>query len=130
VQPRWKRQNVIDNVRRQIKKLQQAITREEKTRETVEKKVRKIAERTAAREKLTSEKAARQAEKEVKRAQKAREAELRKIKIKRRRIERMQAKNRALKRPKWVRSGPLIMMRSMGRENGCASYGRICAINH
>ena len=46
--------------------MQQAIAREEKARETIEKKVRKEAERTAAREELAREKAARQAEKEVK----------------------------------------------------------------
>jgi hypothetical protein len=92
VQRRWKRQNVNDNVRRQKKKLLQAITREEKARETVEKRARKEAERTATREELAREKAARQAEKEAKRAQKAPEAELRKIEIEKRRIERMEAK--------------------------------------
>ena len=50
------------------KKLQQAITREEKARETIEKKARKEIERTAAREKLAREKAARQAKKEIKKA--------------------------------------------------------------
>jgi hypothetical protein len=48
--------------------LQQAIAREEKAREAVEKKVKKEIERTAAREELAREKAARQAEKEVKKA--------------------------------------------------------------
>jgi hypothetical protein len=48
--------------------LQQAIAREEKAREAVEKKARKEAERTAAREELAREKAARQAEKEAKKA--------------------------------------------------------------
>jgi hypothetical protein len=48
------------------KKLQQAIAREEKAREAIEKKARKATERAAAREELAREKAARQAEKEVK----------------------------------------------------------------
>jgi hypothetical protein len=48
--------------------LQQAIAREEKTREAIEKKARKEVERTAAREELAREKAARQAEKEAKKA--------------------------------------------------------------
>jgi hypothetical protein len=46
--------------------LQQAIAREEKAREAIEKKIRKKAERTTAREELTREKAARQAEKKAK----------------------------------------------------------------
>jgi hypothetical protein len=62
--------------------LQQAIAREEKARETIEKKVEKKAKRTVAREELAREKAARQAEKKAKKAQKAREKELRKIEIK------------------------------------------------
>jgi hypothetical protein len=74
--------------------------RDEKTRETVEKKVRKKAERTAAREELAREKAARQAEKEVKKAQKAREEELRKIEIEKKRIERMQAKKSSSQKAK------------------------------
>jgi hypothetical protein len=50
------------------KKLQQAIAREEKARETAEKKARKEAERTAAREEVAREKAAKVAEKEAKKA--------------------------------------------------------------
>jgi hypothetical protein len=46
--------------------LQQAIAREEKAREAVEKKARKEIKRTAAREELAREKVARQAEKEIK----------------------------------------------------------------
>jgi replication initiation and membrane attachment protein DnaB len=80
--------------------LQQAIAREEKTREAIEKKVKKTIKRAAAREELAREKAARQAEKEVKKAQKTREAELRKIKIEKRRIERMQAKKSSSQRAK------------------------------
>jgi hypothetical protein len=50
------------------KKLQQAIAREEKAREVIEKKAKKEAKRTAAREKLAREKTARQAEKKAKKA--------------------------------------------------------------
>ena len=46
--------------------MQQAITREEKTREAIEKKARKAIKRATAREELAREKAARQAEKKVK----------------------------------------------------------------
>jgi hypothetical protein len=80
--------------------LQQAITREEKIREAIEKKVRKEIERTAAREELAREKAARQAEKEIKRAQKTRETELRKIEIEKRRIERMHIKKSSSQKAK------------------------------
>ena len=48
--------------------MQQAIAREEKAREAIEKKARKEAKRMAAREELAHEKAARQAKKEVKKA--------------------------------------------------------------
>jgi hypothetical protein len=47
--------------------MQQAITREEKVRETTERKGRKEIERIAAREKNAREKIAKQAEKEIKR---------------------------------------------------------------
>jgi hypothetical protein len=80
--------------------LQQAIAREEKAREAIKKKGRKVTERAAAREERAREKAARQAEKEVKKAQKTREAELRKIEIKKRRIERMQAKKSSSQKAK------------------------------
>jgi hypothetical protein len=46
--------------------LQQAIAREEKTREAIKKKVRKKAKHTAAREELTREKVTKQAEKKAK----------------------------------------------------------------
>ena len=46
--------------------MQQAIAREKKTREIIEKKVKNVIERAVAREELAREKAARQAEKEVK----------------------------------------------------------------
>jgi hypothetical protein len=79
------------------KKLQQAITREEKTREAVEKEARKAAERTSAREEFAREKVARQAEKKVKKTQKTREAELRKIEIEKRRIERKKSSSQKAK---------------------------------
>jgi hypothetical protein len=80
--------------------LRQAITREEKAREIIEKKVKKTAKRAAAREELAREKASRQAEKEIKKAQKTREAELRKIEIEKRRIKRMQAKKSSSQKTK------------------------------
>jgi hypothetical protein len=62
--------------------LQQAITRKEKAQETVKKKVRKAAERTAAREELTCEKAARRVEKEIKYKKRAKQS-CAKLKLKR-----------------------------------------------
>jgi hypothetical protein len=50
------------------KKLQQAIAREEKVRETAEKKIRKEAEYIVAREEAAREKAAKTAEKKAKKA--------------------------------------------------------------
>jgi hypothetical protein len=80
--------------------LQQAITREKKARQAIEKKARKAAERAATREKLAREKTARQAEKEAKKTQKIREAELCKIEIKKRHIRRMQAKKSSSQKAK------------------------------
>jgi hypothetical protein len=65
------------------KKMQRAITREKKARETTERKIRKETERIAAREKVAREKIARIAAKETKKVQKTRETELRKLKLKR-----------------------------------------------
>ncbi len=50
------------------KKLQAAITREGKARETAEKKARKKIERADAREEIVQEKVTRAAEKEIKKA--------------------------------------------------------------
>jgi hypothetical protein len=77
------------------RKIQQAIAREEKARESADKKARKETERIAAREK-----AAKTAEKEVKKAQKAREMELYKTKIGKKRPERAQIKKPKLQKIK------------------------------
>jgi hypothetical protein len=69
-----------------------AIAREEKARETAEKKVRKEVERIAAREEVACEKAVRMVEKAAKKAQKARETEQRKTEIEKKRVKRAQAK--------------------------------------
>jgi hypothetical protein len=74
------------------KKLQQAIGREEKVREAVEKKVRKETECITAREEAAREKVAKTAEKKAKKAQKTRETKLRKTKAKKKRIKRAQIK--------------------------------------
>jgi len=56
------------------KKLQRAITRDEKAREAEEKRIARDLARQAAREELTYEKAERQAIREARKAQKATEA--------------------------------------------------------
>jgi hypothetical protein len=80
--------------KRQIedKKLQAAIAREEKAKETAERKLRRELERIATREQLAKEKAERQAEKEAAKQKKRQEAEERKLEAERRRMQRIQAK--------------------------------------
>ena len=80
--------------------MQQAIAREEKTREIIKKKIRKKVKRTAAREELAREKTARQVKKEIKKVQKTREKKLRKIEIEKKRIKRMQAKKSSSQKAK------------------------------
>jgi DDE superfamily endonuclease len=95
IREREESEKQAEQQRKQIasdKKLQRAITRDEKAREAVEKRIARDLARQTAREELAREKAERQAIREAKKAQKATEAAKRRQNVANAKAQRMQSK--------------------------------------
>jgi hypothetical protein len=111
------------------KRLQSAITRDEKARQAEEKRIARDLMRQAAREELAREKAERQAFRQAKKAQKETEAMKRKEDVAKRKLQRAQAKE-TIQTEKKSRKRPLDVDESeKPKKRSCTqtSHGRFAA---